>query len=553
MVPDIWKMLAGVAIFMLGMNFLEEGLSHLVGRSFKLFLKKQTSNRFKAVSGGTVVAGILQSSSIVNLIVLAFVGTGVLGIQNALAIILGANLGTTISSWIVATIGFKFSIESFALPITGVFGVLMILSDKDSRFRHWCRMILGFSFLFVGLNFMREGFENAVLHLDLNRINQQPLVLFVLAGFVITAMIQSSSATVAIILSALYVDAISLIAATAVVLGSEAGTAVKLLIASVKGTASKKRVALANFLFNVINVVLLFIFLVPVNFLISEVVGIRDKLIALVFFQSFVNLFSILLFLPFLNWIEILLVKHLSGSEKDTLFIHSVKASDSELALATLERETRYFMYHIARFVLSAFDHQINFGTEQELHKGFLSKNITEKYEFIKQLHGKLYSYTIEMERYNMDKELIIRLQQLISSSRNSMYAAKNLKDALPDIDHLRKSSNDSKYGFYILTREKIAVFYEAVIQLLNSKEKMGGLHSLSLLYSSVQIGYADALKTLYQDGNLKRMNEVEFSTLINFNREMYTLEKSILFALKDFLLHENEARAFDDLPGFIR
>src|SRR5574338_653367 len=201
--PDKWKMLAGVAIFMLGMNFLEDGLSHLIGRPFKLFLKKQTSNRIKAVAGGTIAAGILQSSSVVNLMVLAFVGTGVIGMKNALAIILGANLGTTISSWIVATIGFQFSIENFALPLTGIFGILMMLSDKESRFRHWCQMILGFSFLFVGLNFIREGFENAVLHLDLGRLNQQPAILFVLAGFLITAVIQSSSATVAIVLSAL--------------------------------------------------------------------------------------------------------------------------------------------------------------------------------------------------------------------------------------------------------------------------------------------------------------------------------------------------------------
>lgn len=551
--PDIWKLLAGVAIFVLGMSFLEDGLHQLIGRPFKLFLKKQTSNHIKAVAGGTVVAGILQSSSVVNLMVLAFVGAGVIGMQNALAIILGANLGTTLSSWIVATIGFEFSIEKFALPLTGIFGILMMLSDKESRFRQWCKMILGFSFLFVGLNYLREGIENAVLHLDLSLLNQQPAILFVLAGFLITALIQSSSATVAIVLSALYAHAISLFAATAIVLGSEAGTAVKLLLASVKGTATKKRVALANFLFNVINALLICLFLLPVNRLITEVIGIKDNLIALVFFQSFVNLISIFLFLPFLNWIGSLLEKRFSRTDKDTLFIHKVEAADSELALAALEKETRHFIYHVAWFALDAFDKPAVQPDDLQLYRDFESKNMMDKYEFIKQLHGELYSYAIEMESFNIDKKFSVRLEQLISASRNTMYAAKNLKDALPDIDQLKKSSNDMKYGFYKLTSNKIATFYQAVIHILTSKEQGNFFERLSSIYKSVQQEYADTLKELYQKGYVKNINEIEFSTLLNFNREMYTMEKSVLFAMKELLLSEKEAEYFDDLPGFIR
>src|SRR5688572_24385198 len=120
---DIWKSLAGVAIFLLGMKFLEDSLRQLAGRPFKLFLKKQTSNKLKAIGGGAIVTGLLQSSSVVGLMVLAFVGAGVITMQNALAIFLGANLGTTINSWIVALLGFKFNIESFALPITAVAGI----------------------------------------------------------------------------------------------------------------------------------------------------------------------------------------------------------------------------------------------------------------------------------------------------------------------------------------------------------------------------------------------------------------------------------------------
>ena len=136
---DIWKVLAGVAIFLLGIRFLEESLRQLSGRRFKLFLRKQTSNKLKAIGGGAIVTGVLQSSSLVSLMVLAFVGAGVITMQNALAVILGANLGTTIDSWIVAIAGFKLNIENIALPVAGIAGLGFTIFDKGSRWYNWSR------------------------------------------------------------------------------------------------------------------------------------------------------------------------------------------------------------------------------------------------------------------------------------------------------------------------------------------------------------------------------------------------------------------------------
>jgi phosphate:Na+ symporter len=133
---DIWRILAGVAIFLLGMNFLEDGLHALAGRPFKLFLKKNTSNKLKALGGGAVVTAVLQSSSIVNLMVLALAGTGIIQLQNALAIILGANLGTTFTSWVIATAGFSFNIESIALPLTGISGIVLLLMRSENNWKH---------------------------------------------------------------------------------------------------------------------------------------------------------------------------------------------------------------------------------------------------------------------------------------------------------------------------------------------------------------------------------------------------------------------------------
>ena len=253
---DIWKALAGIAIFLLGMKFLEASLQQLAGRRFKLLLKKHTSNKLKAIGGGTIVTTVLQSSSVVNLMLLAFVGAGIITMQNALAVILGSNLGTTVTNWIIALVGFKINIENIALPITGIAGVLYALIKKDSKWHSVSRFFLGFSFMFVGLGYIKTGIEGLVEEVNFQQFEQSPAIVFFLVGLIITALIQSSSATVALTLSALNVNALNLFDSTAVVLGAEIGTTLKLFLASIRGSAAKKRVAMAGFIFNTIPVLL---------------------------------------------------------------------------------------------------------------------------------------------------------------------------------------------------------------------------------------------------------------------------------------------------------
>lgn len=550
--PDIWKSLAGIAIFLLGMNFLEEGLRHLAGRPFKLFLKKQTSNKIKGIVGGAVVTGILQSSSIVNLMVLAFVGSGVIQMQNALAIILGANLGTTLSSWIVATVGFNFNIESFALPVAGLSGIVMMLVNKESRWYQWGKLLFGFSFLFVGLNYIRTGIEGTVQQVDPGLLHEQPAIVFFLIGLLITSLIQSSSATVAIVLSALHVNAISLFAATAIILGSEIGTTIKLVLASVNGIADKKRVALGNLLFNLISTTIIFIFLFPVNRFITDVIEIKDNLIALVFFQSLVNVISIFLFYPFLGVFGRFLEKRFTGDNSESLFISKMPVTDTELAVETLEKQTRHFIFHTLNFTAGAFETE-NKIPEEILSKNFRRKTLKEKYEYIKIMHGDIHGFSVRLQNTATLKNETLRIGQMVSCVRNCMYAAKNIRDALHDIEQLRNSSNDTKYNFYIRTKDKIISFCNQVYSILQQQDTAKNFEDITGAFRATQQEYTESLQELYKEGMAKHVNQTEISTLINFNREMYTAFKSFIFALKDFLLDPQQAGYFEDLPGFIR
>jgi phosphate:Na+ symporter len=549
---DIWKMLTGIAIFLLGIKFLEESLQELAGRPFKLFLKKQTQNKVKAIGGGAVVTAVLQSSSVVNLMVLAFVGAGIIHMQNALAIILGANLGSTVSNWLIVLVGFKVNIENFALPITGLAGLGYVLFNKDTRLYNWCRFLLGFSFLFVGLGYIRTGMEETVKHVDLSQYQDSHVLIFVLVGFIVTTIVQASSATMALTLSALYAGAINLYDAMAITLGSEVGTTIKLFIASIKGSPVKKRVALGNFLINIITGSLVFVFLSPVNRLITEVIGIKDSLIALVFFQSLINILGIIIFYPLLNIMGRFLEMRFRSSDDETMFIHKVDTKEPSMALYAMEEENRHFIAGVCNYILDCFGFEDKLEKEMKLNKKFSDHNLSNKYEHIKFLYGEIHSYYIRLRETMGKKDDSEKADRMMSSARNTMYAAKSFKDALPDKEQLHNSSNETKYAFYKQTKEEVKKFCEAVQKLL-TREKHDSIKDVVDVYQSVTGGYTETLQHLYKEGTAKHLNETEITTLLNFNREVFTGFKSLFFGIKDLLFDREQSKQLDELPGFIR
>ncbi len=548
---DLWRVLTGVAIFLLGNNYLEESLKSLVGRRSKLLLKKYASRKLSAVSGGVIITGILQSSSIVNMMLLAFVGAGILSMQNALAVTLGANLGSTIYNWIVALIGFKLSIESFAYPIAGIAGILLVSLNKEKALYQWSKFLFGFSFLFVGLDFIRLGIEAYVAHTNFAMLAGYPSIVFVLAGFVITALLQSSSVTIAILLSAMYVKAISLYSAMAIVLGSEVGTTLKLILVSITGTPAKKRLALGNFLINFINTIFIFCLLTPIYRFITNTVTISNNLIALVFFQSLINFISILIFMPFLKQFGKFLENRFINIEHQVKFIDKVSEKEPDLALDALEREIARFLQLVIAFCRNEF--QINSANEifEQKEKDFHERSGMEMYNYIKELHGNMHAFFIRLQGNILSEDTTLQLEMYMSALRNGMYATKSMKDSHHDIEQLRNSSNDIKYEFYVETQKKIAVFLTDIDKLLSNQNKTAYLEQLTNIYNNVQNGYSQTLQKLYKEVSYIHLDEMELSTLINFNREIFTFLNALLNSIKDYLLDGNDAAGFDSFNEF--
>jgi len=549
----ISKMLVGVAFFLLAMNFMEDALKHLASRGFKLFLRRQTTSKLKAIGGGAIVSGLLQSSSILNLLVLSLAGAGVILMENSLALLLGSNLGSTLNSWVVATLGFNYDIDIVVMPVAGVAGIGMAFSNNQTKLFLWFKFIFSLAFLFIALGFIKSGMEGWVKQTDLSVFNTYPIIAFFAVGIFFTAIVQSSSVTMALALSALHANIITLYAGTALVLGAEIGTTLKLFLASAGGQAIKKKIALANFFFNVIISAIILLLLKPVNHLITVILSIREPLIALVFFQSFVNISCIVLFFPFLKFIGKMLDKRFPATEDESFYISKVPVSDTGMALEALENEVKQFINYVIAYNYESFNLSQSDLQEKKQNKKYDNKELKEKYEFIKKLHGEMHGFCLKVLNASPAKSETERLDQLISSIRNLMYATKNIRDIQRDIEQLKNSSNDVKYEIYNQYRHEISEFYSRVLKMLNKENKANSIEDLSAVFQTISTGYSDSLKRLYHENLTKKVNEIEISTLVNFNRELYTSYKSMWFGLKDFLLTASEAEQFDTMPGFIR
>ena len=547
-------MLAGLGMFLYGMFHLEDTMKQFEGRSFKLFLQKHTQHKLSAIFSGTIVTGVLQSSSIVNLMVLSFVGAGMLSMQNALGVALGANLGGTFNSWLVALLGFKVDIGQFTMPIIGIAGLSLIVFRNQKKVYQISKFCMGFGLLFLGLDFIKESMDAMLKTFDFTPYLNYPRIVFVLIGFVITALIQTSSATVVIVLSALYAHIIPIETAVAVVLGAELGTTIKIVIGSIGGEAAKKRVAFGNILFNFVTSLCGFIFLIPIISLLNNILGIRDPIFVLVAFQTLINMGGIVLFYFFLDYFGKFLEKRFVDDKKSaTFFIQNINPEISSTSIEMVEKEIGLFIYRVIHLNLEVFQIK-NEETPDNVYdkylkdKGFFGAlTYIEKYNLIKQAEGEIlvvYSKIIEEPIHHDDYR---RLNQLMSSVRSAMYSAKGMKDIIEDRKEFSDSINNVKFDIYKLIREQLTNFYITVNQILLETDQVKVLNKLTELVETIKQEYEQRIKSTNLESGKTILKEIDISTLFNASRELYSSSESIIFSLKDYLLDAEHTQQFEN------
>jgi phosphate:Na+ symporter len=550
---DLWKFLAGLGLFLFGMSQLENGVKELAGREFKVFLKKHTKNKLKAILGGTLITALLQSSSVVSLMLLAFVGAGVISMKSALGIILGSNLGTTFTGWLVATLGFKLDIEGFVMPFIAIGGLLVVLFPKRQQLFNIGLLTLGLAFLFLGLSFMKDSITYLAENFDLSLFADYGSFVFLLVGFFFTALVQSSSATMVITLSALNVGIIDFNAAAALVIGANLGTTITVLLGSLQGTVSKKRVALGHFLFNLVTSVVSFLLIHPIILFITDILNIKDQLIGLAVFHSAFNLLGIILFYPILGrFADFLNNRFTSSNDRVGLFIHETTVEVPETALEALNNETNHLLSLVLKLWRTAFlqnNDELIPRRNGRLFKP--SKNFFDNYYEIKKLHGEMINFYGDLQKQSLTEEESSRLSKIITATGNALYAAKDIKDIELDLSNFRKSGKKTISSLYDFFNDSNRVMTTRFKQMLDSESNETFFEELSKLMIDIQKNYDKLLEMVYDHSNRQHLEEEEIATVLNVNRELYSSNKAIIFALKDYKLSPAQATQFENLPPF--
>jgi len=548
---DTWEFLAGLGLFLYGMTLLEKVLKKLSGRSFKLFIAKYTQRLPYAITGGALITGLVQSSSVVSLLVLALVEAGTITFRNALGIILGSNVGSTFTSWIVATLGFKIDIERYALLVVGVFAIGMFFVSEQKRLYNYFRLFFSLGILFLGLGFMKASSEYFVDSLDFETYSQYGLWIFVIIGFAATILMQSSSATVAITLTALYTGVILFPMAAAIVIGSELGTTIKIVLASLKGTANKKRVAWGNFIFNLVTCAVAFAFLSDFIHFIQDAVGVKDPLIGLVVFQTFMNILTIIFFVPFINLFSTWLSKRFQGVEdKKISFIRTNLPVVPELAVETLLHEgenlltkTLDFLLHI----LNVDEKNANRPVLRSLVRSHTSVNAI--YAKLKNTEGAILEYYAVLQINDLNESQYALVNQYITAVRYCIRAAKSMKDIQHNFKDFDAAADNILYNQYKDLQADWKDFNLTFYNLLDIQDQ-----------KTLFEGLADAMKAAFHNQQkrtsriiamLQKKDLVEFdaSTLMNVHYEILSVKKSLLRSLAHLKLTETQSEEFEFIP----
>ena len=282
---QVFTLLGALGMFLYGMNLMSSGLQKAAGDKLRGFLSAMTSNPFKGVMTGLGITALIQSSSATTVMVVSFVNAGLLTLVQAIGVIMGANIGTTVTAWLVAWLGFKADISILAIPLM-IFGFLFSNSKQDKR-KNIGELIVGFSLLFLGLSFMKESVPDlretpAVLEFVTTWSSHGfgSVLLFLAFGTILTLVLQSSSATMAITLIMLSMGWIPFSMACAMVLGENIGTTITANIAASVGNTQAKRAAMSHTIFNVFGVIWALILFKPflrlVGFITESIFGLPN-------------------------------------------------------------------------------------------------------------------------------------------------------------------------------------------------------------------------------------------------------------------------------------
>ena len=399
LIINIFSLVGSLALFLFGMKTMSEGLEKFAGDRLRSILAAMTKNRVMGVLTGILITALIQSSSATTVMVVSFVNAGLMTLAQSIGVIMGANIGTTVTAWIISAVGFKVNIAAFAIPLLAI-GMPLIFSSKGNR-KSIGEFVFGFSFLFMGLSFLQEaatamniGDMVAGMLAHVPQDSFLTILLFVIVGALVTMIVQASAATMAItlMLFGMNIPGFGFEQAAALAMGQNIGTTITAFMASLTANTQARRAALAHMFFNVFGVVAFLIVFYPacdaVSWFVDSIMGGGNDLFKLSAFHTAFNIINTLLLIGFVRQIEMLVCRVLpmKAQEEDyrLRFISGGLLSTAELSIMEAQKEIHHFAERCQR-MFTFVPELMQIQDETEFNKLFSRigkyENITDSME----------------------------------------------------------------------------------------------------------------------------------------------------------------------------
>lgn len=498
---DILQLLGALGLFLFGMKVMSDALLKLAGNRLRTILASMTSNRVFGVITGFFITSVIQSSSATTLMVVSFSNAGLLTLVESISVIMGANIGTTITAWLITILGFKVSMSAIALPLVGV-GFLFTFSKKKN-FENWGNFIVGFAILFIGLQFLKDAMPDINSNPEILEFLKQytdlgfgSVLLFLLIGTILTVVIQSSSATMALTLIMTAEGWIPFELAAAMVLGENIGTTITANLAAMVATYKAKRTARAHLVFNIIGVIWVLILFYPFLKLIgwlSERFGAESPFIvaaaipvAISLFHTVFNIANTILLIWFIGPIAKLVERIIPEVTEPELqvdqpkFLNKSVLKYPETVISALKEESQHLfentIFEIVAHALNVSQtdilSEVKMKTVIKKSKTPIDIDIREQYMTrVKSIYGQVINYATRAQTdLDLNASQTQQMSEIKVANRTIVEIIKDVSDLSKNISLYLNSENKHIRKEYNKLRKRVAKVLR-IIYLFRTEE----------------------------------------------------------------------------------
>ena len=490
--PNFKTISAGVAILLFGMIMLEEGFRVFTKGPLQNILKKATDKLYKSISAGALVTALIQSSSLVSVITISFISAGLISLAGGIGLIFGANIGTTATAWLVAGFGLKIKISALAMPML-IFGLIFSFQKRESL-KGIGNVLAGLGFFFLGIYYMKEGFDVFKQYIDLTEYAMSGVlgvIVYTGLGILITTVLQSSSATLALILTALSAGQIEYENALALAIGANVGTTITAVLGSLSSNVAGRRLAGAHLIFNVTTGIVALAFIFPLARLVngmSDVFGISqtDYTLKLALFHTIFNVIGVLIMIPFIKKLETFLIKVLKEKveEKDIDEPKYLYESVLEFPGSTISAIIKESKYLFKKAIFEIVAHGLN------IHRGDIKSDIKIKkvikkstedmqvdveelyYNKVKTIYGEIIRYaTTAQNKFKLNKRQNDAITEIKIANRKMVEIIKDVRELNKNVTMALNSDNEHLSNEYDNFRKKVTKVLR-VIHLFRTEDE---------------------------------------------------------------------------------